>query len=204
VALVHVDEHIVVADKPTGLLSEPGRGEHLRDCLLLRLRHAGSMPELRIVHRLDRDTSGLIVLARSADAHRILSRQFHDRLVTKHYIALVASPITADHLTIDLPLRKDMDHPPRHMVDPVQGKPATTHLRVIERTMDRTRVELSPVTGRSHQLRIHLAAIGHPILGDGLYGEATTAPRLLLHATHLAFDHPATGERMTFTSPAEF
>lgn len=202
ITVVHRDDALLVADKPTGLLTEPGRGVHLRDSLIIRLRN--HWPDLRIVHRLDRDTSGLIALARTADAHRHLSRQFHDRLVDKHYTALVAGVMPHDTGRIDLPLRKDLENPPRHRVDHELGKKAATEYRVIERGVDRTRVALHPLTGRSHQLRIHMMAIGHPILGDPLYGDAATAPRLMLHATRLAFTHPATGQRLTFESAPPF
>jgi tRNA pseudouridine32 synthase/23S rRNA pseudouridine746 synthase len=202
ITVVHFDDALLVADKPTGLLTEPGRGEHLRDSLIVRLQER--WPDLRIVHRLDRDTSGLIVVPRTAEAHRDLSRQFHDRLIDKQYTAVVAGVMAEDAGRIDLPLRKDLENPPRHRVDHELGKPAVTDYRVIARHADRTRVALHPLTGRSHQLRIHLRALGHAILGDPLYGDVTSAPRLLLHATQITFTHPTTGEPTTFHSEPPF
>ena len=199
--LLHADESLLIVNKPSGLLSQPGRGEHLRDSLITRLdQELGPLPGL--VHRLDRDTSGLMVLPRTMEAHRHLSRQFHDRRVDKRYVSLVSGQVADDAGTIAAPLRKDMDRPPRHMVDHDLGREAITQFRVLERLNDRTRLEMTPITGRSHQLRVHLSHIGHPILGDPLYGDATSAPRLMLHATLLAFTHPRTNRRVSFQSPS--
>ncbi|MBI1368299.1 MAG: RluA family pseudouridine synthase [Planctomycetes bacterium] len=205
IPIVYHDAQLVVADKPSGLLTQPGLGPDKLDCLLHRLQH--QYAAARIVHRLDRDTSGLIVLALDADTHRFLSRQFHDRLVGKLYAALVAGAVEGEAGRIDLPLRKDFDHPPRHCVDRVAGKPAVTDWHVLERFADRTRLQLEPRTGRSHQLRVHLMSIGHPILGDPLYARPAVqalSPRLALHASMLAFRHPATDRDMSFESPAPF
>ncbi len=206
--VIYRDEHVIVLDKPAGLLSVPGIGPEKQDCLARRVeaRFAGA----RIVHRLDRETSGVIVMAMDAGSHRELSRQFEQRLVEKCYIAVVAGVVVDDDGEIDLPLRKDLNPPrpgPRHIVDHVHGKPAQTRYRVLRRDADRTHMELRPQTGRSHQLRVHLDAIGHPILGDDLYAPpeiVAMADRLLLHAQAMSITHPATGQRLDFESPCPF
>lgn len=203
--VLHADERIVVCDKPTSLLSVPGIGPEKADCLVSRLQDA--FPGVRIVHRLDRDTSGVIVLARDAEAHRDLSIQFQDRLVQKRYVALAGGVMRRDRGTIDLPLRKDLVDTPRQVVDFVHGRPSVTHFEVIAREADRTRVALQPVTGRSHQLRLHLRAIGHPIIGDDLYAPPAlrdAADRLLLHAEWLRFAHPSTGSIVEYVAPRPF
>jgi tRNA pseudouridine32 synthase/23S rRNA pseudouridine746 synthase len=205
IEILFADESVVVANKPTGLLSVPGIGPMNRDCLVTRLQV--DYPGCRIVHRLDQHTSGVIVLARHADAHRHLSRQFEKRRVAKRYIAIVAGVVTEGEGEINLPLRKDMTKKSRHIVDHQQGKEAITRWRVVARHDTTTRLALEPRTGRSHQLRVHLSAIHHPILGDDLYAPpevVAMAPRLMLHAETLAFTHTATGETVTFTSPAPF
>lgn len=192
-------------EKPSGLLSVPGRGSDKLDCLETRAKAV--WPETRHIHRLDRDTSGLIVFARDSETHRQLSGQFERREVAKEYLALVAGQMPAEQGTVAAPLVKDFDHPPRHKIDFEQGRAATTDWRVVERGADRTRVALVPLTGRSHQLRIHLAHLGHPILGDPLYAPPEVqalAPRLLLHAAKLAFLHPSFGEPLTFESYPDF
>ena len=151
---------MIVLEKPTGLLSVPGIGPEKADCLASRAEAA--YPGARIVHRLDRDTSGLIVMARDPDTHRELSRQFQDREVDKNYEAVVGGLVSIDQGTINAPIRKDMDNPPRQLIDDVHGRPSVTHWEVIERMDDRTRLKLHPITGRSHQLRLHLLSIGHP------------------------------------------
>lgn len=203
--VLFVDAHLIVLDKPSGMLSVPGKGPELQDCLASRVQL--EYPDALVVHRLDRDTSGLLIMARGPAAQRELSRQFHDRQVVKRYLAVVAGCPADDSGRIDLPLRKDFDHPPRHMVDPKYGRPAVTQWRVVERGFDRTLVELTPLTGRSHQLRIHLQAIGHPILGDKLYAPPDVlamAVRLMLHASQLALAHPATAAPLEFISPCPF
>ena len=164
--IIHVDQHLIVLDKPSGLLTEPGLGPLLADCLLTRVQqeYAGA----RIVHRLDRDTSGVLVLARDAQTHRALSAQFRERRVEKRYVAVVFGVVAGESGQMDAPLIKDFENPPRHKVDHKLGRPALTAWRVIERQADRTRLELVPHTGRSHQLRIHCLDAGHPILGDSL------------------------------------
>lgn len=211
---VYQDDRLLVLDKPSGLLAVPGRGPELQDCLSARVRQVH--PTALVVHRLDRDTSGLLVMALNAEVQRQLGRQFENRCVRKRYTAVVAGNIAADEGLVDLALRKDFDRPPRHMVDLELGKPAQTHWRVVGRSFDRTRVSLEPITGRSHQLRIHMASLGHPILGDPLYASpdaAAMAPRLLLHAEYLEFAYPDEdvwdsradcGRTVTFTSECPF
>ncbi len=214
--LLHIDDRILVLNKPVGLLSVPGIGESKRDSVAVRA--ATAYPGARIVHRLDRDTSGVILLARDAEAHRELSRQFHDREVSKTYMAIVAGIIKTDSGVIDLPMRKDMDpaNAPRQVIDDAEGRPAITQWWVRERLSDpalgpsgggRTRVLLKPVTGRSHQLRLHMKCLGHPILGDDLYAPASVrdmSDRLLLHAQSLTITHPEKARLMTFEAECPF
>lgn len=207
VAIVFADAHIVVVDKPYGLLSVPGRDPANRDCVPARLQ--GEYGELRIVHRLDMDTSGLMILAHDADTHRHLSRQFEQRDVEKYYEALVWGLPVEDEGKIDLPICVDWPNRPKKIVDYENGKSAQTLYRVIERDVEKniSRVELKPITGRSHQLRVHLAEIGHPILGCPFYAreEARNAySRLTLHARELELTHPATGKKIRFNAPVPF
>jgi len=208
---VHVDEHLLVADKPAGLLCVPGRGAAKQDCLSARVQQ--HYPDALIVHRLDMATSGLCVLARGADAQRRLSMAFAAREVHKRYVAVVQGKLApaGDGAwgVIDLPLSPDWPNRPLSKVDPEHGKPSVTRWRVLAHgdAPGTTRLELEPVTGRSHQLRLHLQAIGHPILGDALYAPAPVqalAPRLLLHATAITLPHPATGEPLSLQSPVPF
>lgn len=204
------DASLVVCDKASGLLSVPGIGPEKADCLVARLQ--GDFPGARIVHRLDRDTSGVIVLARDADAHRTLSMSFEAREVDKTYEALVAGHVASDRGTVDLPLRKEALGSARQIVHRTEGKPSRTDYEVLARGSDGTgfawtRVKLTPYTGRSHQLRVHLLAIGHPILGDDLYAEGAARharARLCLHARTLSFTHPKSGARLTFEAPCPF
>jgi tRNA pseudouridine32 synthase/23S rRNA pseudouridine746 synthase len=204
VPVVYVDEALVVVDKPAGLLAVPGRGEHLHDCAAMRVQ--ARFADALIVHRLDQATSGLMVFGRGAAAQRALSQAFADRRVTKRYVAVVAGLMGEDSGSIDLPLAADWPRRPRQQVDRQRGKPSTTHWRVLARdaTMNTSRLELEPLTGRSHQLRVHLLAIGHPIVGDALYAPALAARRLLLHACALALPHPDDGRRLNFSSTAPF
>jgi tRNA pseudouridine32 synthase/23S rRNA pseudouridine746 synthase len=206
VAIVHVDRSLVVVDKPARLLSVPGRGADKQDCLIARVRV--EFPDALIAHRLDYDTSGLLVLARGEKMQRALSRLFQERRVQKRYIAVVAGRPAKDEGEIDLPLNVDWPNRPLHKVDFESGKPALTRYQVLVRDAraDAARLALTPETGRTHQLRVHLQAIGHPILGDSLYGgeAAKKAPRLLLHAERIAFTHPITGKPLEFTRPAPF
>ncbi len=203
----HVDPHFIIAVKASGVLAVPGRGEQLQDCLYARVRrrHADAL----VVHRLDMSTSGLIVFARGAQAQRRLNRAFAEREVEKTYVAVVDGRVADDSGQIDLPLQADWPNRPKQKVDPEHGKPCTTLFRVLSRdhAASTTRLELRPVTGRAHQLRVHLLALGHPILGDALYAPPAVlarADRLLLHAQALAFAHPITGEPQRFEAAAPF
>jgi len=203
--ILYRDDRLIVLNKPAGLLSVPGIGPEKADCLAARV--ATACPGARIVHRLDRDTSGVIIMALDAQAHRQLSVQFQDRLVEKKYLAIVAGAVEGDEGSIDLPMRKDLDDPPRQIIDHEQGREAATMWRVLARDFDRTRLELTPLTGRSHQLRLHMKVLGHPILGDDLYAPAEVlamADRLMLHALSLSIVHPSTAERRTFEAPCPF
>ena len=203
--IVYRDDDLLVLDKPSGLLAVPGRGPDLQDCLSARVQ--ARFPAALVVHRIDRNTSGLVVMALSATAQRELSRQFAERTVEKRYVAVVFGCPPASAGTIELPIRKDFDRPPRHMIDRVDGRPAHTAWRLIERSADRSRLEVEPLTGRSHQIRLHLATLGHPILGDNLYAHdeaRAMSPRLLLHAAHLSLSHPAGGRRLAWTAACPF
>ncbi len=201
------DDQLVVVNKPPGLLSVPGRGEDKQDCLWRRVQQ--TYPTARIVHRLDQATSGILVLALNANSHRHLSMQFQQRTTDKRYKAIVSGLLNQDEGRVELPLRCDWERRPLQMVDHEQGKPATTVWRCTLRdeVENCSHVTLLPVTGRSHQLRVHMQALGHPILGDRFYAPAEDAEqhsRLHLHAEMLALDHPVSGIRLTFESPAPF
>lgn len=203
--LVHADDHILLFSKPSGLLSVPGKPREHRDCLETRAQ--ARYPEARLVHRLDMETSGLILMGRGASAHRYLSIGFERRLVEKTYSALVYGRLTPCEGRIDLPLICDWPNRPRQMVDFERGRASTTRWRVLEFQGDRTRVSLMPQTGRSHQLRVHLASLGHPILGDTFYAHEkalAAADRLMLHAEVLSFKHPRDGLRVSFRDPVPF
>ncbi len=195
---VYIDSHLLVLDKPQGLLSVPGRTEP--DCLSARAQ--ARWPDALVVHRLDQATSGLFVMARGAEAQRRLGRAFETRRVHKTYVAVVEGSLADDAGEVTLPLAADWPNRPRQQVDTLRGRPALTRWRVLQRRADRCLVELQPVSGRSHQLRVHLQAIGHPIVGDDLYGRA--GPRLLLHATALELPHPEHGRPVHLHSPAPF
>ncbi len=203
-AVLHSDTDLLVVDKPSGLLSVPGKGAHLADCVLSRLQAA--FPGVLLVHRLDRDTSGVMVFARNKAAQRHLGLQFERRHLTKTYIAVVFGHLVPDSGLIDLPLIVDWPNRPRQKVDLEHGRPALTGWRVLARSPEATRVELAPETGRSHQLRVHMAELGHPILGDPLYGrkDAPQASRLMLHAESLTLRHPDGGALMLFRAPCPF
>ena len=209
-AVVYADDTLLVVDKPSGLLAVPGRGADKQDCLSARMQ--AHYPDALVVHRLDMATSGLMVMARGADAQREMSKAFESRAVTKRYIAVVAGRLdvpSGDWGTIDLPIIVDWPNRPLRIVDFQLGKPSITRWRVLgyDDTGVNTRVELEPVTGRSHQLRVHLRELGHPILGDTLYAPPSVqalSGRMLLHAGSLAFSHPLTGEALTFVSPVPF
>ena len=203
VTLLHIDPSLLVADKPAGLLAVPGRGEAGRDNLASRVQmlHA----DAQIVHRLDMATSGLMLMARGAAMQRSLSVAFAERRVGKRYVAVVEGELSADSGEIDAPLAADWPRRPRQMVDARSGKPSLTRWRVLSRGSGCTRLELEPLTGRSHQLRVHLQHIGHPIRGDDLYApQPTLGARLLLHATQLDFAHPDTQVALRFVSASPF
>lgn len=203
--VLHADHEILVVDKPAGLLSVPGKGEDRADCLIARL--AGPFPEVLLVHRLDLDTSGVMVFALTRHAQRHLGLQFEKRQVKKVYLARLAGRLEPATGTVDLPLTVDWPNRPRQMVDHERGRPARTDWRVLRATEAETRVRLMPLTGRSHQLRVHMRSLGHPILGDPLYAEGAARddhPRLMLHAESLRLRHPDGGRHMTFSAAAPF
>lgn len=209
-SLLYADDAMLVLDKPAGLLSVPGRGEDKQDCLSTRAQRC--YPDALIVHRLDMATSGVMVLARGAAAQRSLNHAFASRAVTKRYIAIVDGNLAAPAETwglIDLPIIVDWPNRPLRVIDHQRGKPSMTRWRALSHATDpdTTRLELEPVTGRSHQLRVHLSALGHAIVGDALYGSQriqAMRERLLLHAYSLELKHPVTGEPMRFVSPEPF
>ena len=201
--LLHADEALIVVDKPAGLLAVPGRGEAGRDNLDTRVQ--ALYADARVVHRLDMATSGLMLFARGAPAQRRLSMAFERGAVAKQYVAVVEGRMPGEAGTIDAPLSADWPNRPRQRVDPERGKASQTRWRVLERADDSTRLLLEPATGRTHQLRVHLQWIGHPIRGDALY--ATTplnAERLLLHASRLGFEHPTRFGHCDFRSDPGF
>ena len=202
--IIHVDHALLLIDKPSGLLSVPGRGPHLADCLLRRVQDV--FPHALLVHRLDRDTSGVIVFALSPHAQRHLGLQFERRKVVKTYVARVQGQMADNSGHINLPLRVDWPNRPRQMVCHREGKPAQTDWTVLKRADGETRVRLTPLTGRSHQLRVHMLAIGHPILGDPFYAPSTVKDhtRLMLHAQELKIHHPDGGKRIRFRAPPPF
>ena len=205
---IHREASFVVICKPSGLLSVPGRGVQGLDCVVNRVKaDVGACIEQPAVHRLDMDTSGLMVLALTREAHRELSRQFELRTVKKVYIAVLEGVLEADGGCIELAFRLDPDNRPWQVYDPVQGKLGVTQWRRLGVENGRTRVEFSPSTGRTHQLRLHAAhkkGLGMPIVGDRLYGNGIAPGELLLHASELHFDHPETGARMSFYVPPAF
>ena len=188
------DDALVVVDKPAGQLSVPGRGDDKADCTWTRVR--AQWPDALVVHRLDQATSGLLLFARGLAVQRALSRAFAERRVDKHYIAVVHGVLASDEGRIELPIAADWPQRPRQRVDAATGKPALTLYTVRQRdaATQRTRLALQPLTGRTHQLRVHLAAIGHPVVGDMLYATGhDPADRLLLHAEQLQLVHPLDG-----------
>ena len=197
----HIDDDLLVVSKPAGLLSVPGRGEDKQDCLVARLQQ--QWPDALTVHRLDQVTSGLMVYARNARAHRALSDAFAAREVDKIYEAIVQGELKADSGVIDLPLICDWPNRPKQIIDHAIGKAACTRWSVMTKSAGQTRVALVPVTGRTHQLRVHMQALDHPIVGDVFYG-ADAASRVMLHARHLAFRHPVSGMALVFDDPPPF
>ena len=202
--ILHQDHEILIVDKPAGLLSVPGKGEHLADCLMSRIEAA--FPTALLVHRLDRDTSGVMVFALTPHAQRHLGLQFEKRYTKKTYVARVWGEIATKTGTINLPLIVDWPNRPLQHVDHENGKPAVTDYRVVRTGGGESRVRLYPKTGRSHQLRVHMKEIGNPILGDPFYasGPARDYPRMMLHSETLQFRHPDGGAGVRFTAKAPF
>lgn len=216
--LIYCDESFLVVNKPAGLLSVPGRGTDKTDSMATRIQ--AEFPDARSVHRLDMGTSGLLIFARGKDMHRQLSRLFHEHRVKKSYIAMLDGHIDAAAGEVDIPLIPDWPNRPRQRIDFFLGKSSLTYFRLLthgeypvhttitlnEQRLDISRVELTPVTGRTHQLRVHMAAIGHPILGDLLYGGevGSATPRMLLHARTLSFVHPLHQMPLTLTCEPSF
>lgn len=202
--ILHEDAEVLGVDKPEGLLSVPGKGPHLADCLIARVQTV--FPHALLVHRLDRDTSGVMVFALSPHAQRHLGLQFEKRQAKKTYVARVHGVVAQDTGTVDLPLCVDWPNRPRQHVDFENGKPAQTDWKVLRRGADETRTRLMPLTGRSHQLRVHMRELGHPILGDPFYAEGTALehPRMMLHAEELKLRSPADGQWIRLRAKAPF
>lgn len=201
----HEDEDLVIVEKPPGRLSVPARGEGGHDCLAADV--AAAWPDALVVHRLDQATSGLMLFARGAEMHRRLSRAFAERRIGKRYQAVVHGLVAGDAGEIDAPLAVDWPNRPRQQVDTSNGRPSLTRWRVLARdsATRRTRVELEPVTGRAHQLRVHMLSLGYAIVGDPLYGtDGAAERRMLLHACGLAFAHPRDGRALSIASPVPF
>lgn len=204
-AIVHLERDFVVLDKPSGLLSVPGKDPALADSIQTRAQHR--WPGSSMVHRLDKDTSGLIVVAFNKRAHAKIAMQLELRTAEKSYVARVWGDMPGESGLVDLPIATDWENKPRQRVDYERGRPAQTEWRVLLRENGVTRVNLHPLTGRTHQLRLHMMSLGHPVLGDQFYATGAAlaaADRLQLHAEKLRFAHPATGEPVHFTSPAPF
>lgn len=204
ISVIHRDADILVLDKPSGLLSVPGRHPALSDSLATRVQK--EFPQALMIHRLDKDTSGVVLMSLNRKAHAAIAAQFEARTTEKFYIAEAWGKVSPLEGLIDLPLAIDPDNKPRHRVDHIHGKPAQTRWQVLGYKENTTRLRLSPLTGRTHQLRVHMKALGYPMLGDEFYAEGdarAAADRLLLHAEELAFQHPD-GRAMKFTVPCPF
>ncbi len=199
---LYIDDALLIINKPSGVLSVPGKGVDKQDCMLHRIQE--EFPNTLLVHRLDMDTSGLMIFARSFEVQRKISIQFEGRMIKKRYVALLEGELTDNQGEVQLPIRKDMTQslPPRHIVDHQHGKSAHTKWSVIERYNNRTRVYLYPLTGRSHQLRVHMFEIGHSIVGDPIYGDADE--RLMLHAEQIILKHPIDEHMIELESPPPF
>ncbi|MDK2595691.1 bifunctional tRNA pseudouridine(32) synthase/23S rRNA pseudouridine(746) synthase RluA [Pseudoalteromonas obscura] len=203
--ILYQDEHMLVINKPSGLLTVPGKDPKHADSAINRVNRV--FPNAKIVHRLDMATSGVLCLAMHKEAHRFLSIQFQDRLTKKRYVARVFGKLESKQGSVDLPLTCDWPNRPKQMVCHESGKPSLTHFEVLEYEPQATRVSLTPITGRSHQLRVHMQSLGHVILGDRLYAQGdalTAATRLQLHAQMLEICHPVSGEMMQFNAPDPF
>ncbi len=201
--ILYQDEYIIAVNKPQALLSVPGLGPDKQDCVISRLLE--SEPEAKVVHRLDCYTSGIMLFAIGIEMQRALSRIFHDRKIAKQYIAVVRQWFDESEGVIKFPMRCDIDNRPVQIVDYEHGKSAVTYWEVLQRDTESIRLLLKPVTGRTHQLRVHCAAMGNPIIGDGLYGnDEEQQPRMLLHADNLLFEHPVTNKEMHLFASCEF
>ena len=206
--LIHRDDDFMVIHKPAGLLTVPGKTEDLQDCLINRLIKLE--PKTLLIHRLDRDTSGILAFGLTKWGQKTISRQFQERQTDKTYQAVVAGTLEGEG-TIEVPVVYDPSSPPLHIADPAHNKPAITHWQAIEhfniQGQPVTRVKLTPITGRSHQLRVHMQYLGHPIIGDTLYAtpeQQQLSSRLCLHAERLSFYHPQTEQLVEFYCPAPF
>lgn len=204
--IIYHDKFLLAVSKPSGLLSVPGRGEDKADSLSARVQKV--YPDALVSHRLDRDTSGLLIFPRGADMHRQISMMFEKREMNKSYVAVVIGKLAQEQGEVDMPLMVDWPNRPRHIIDRDNGKPAKTRYRVIsfDLTSNTSRVALEPITGRTHQLRVHMQYLGHPIVGDTLYGGNANGKvsRLLLHAHTLDFIHPVSGQPINLISPLPF
>lgn len=200
--ILYEDAAILVVDKPSGLLSVPGKLEGREDCLERRLRLA--YPGSLLVHRLDCDTSGVMIFARNKAAQGFLGQEFEQRRTKKSYVARVYGDLHPEAGQVDAPIGVDWPNRPRQMIDPVNGRKAVTDWQVIGRAPGETRLRMFPLTGRSHQLRVHMLSLGHPILGDPIYAEEHPAPRLMLHAETLGLHHPVSGDWVEFAAKVPF
>jgi tRNA pseudouridine32 synthase/23S rRNA pseudouridine746 synthase len=207
--IIYQDEYLVAVNKPCGMLSVPGRGADKQDCVVTRLQPYCT--DIRVVHRLDCHTSGILILALGLDTQRALSRLFHDRAITKSYVALVTGKLDHDSGLIDIPVRGDPDNRPIQIIDYRSGKSAQTRWRLLRYQRSAcgntlSRLQLKPITGRTHQLRLHCLAIGHPIVGDRLYQDRSSikAERMMLHAERLEFIHPVSKEKLCLYSKCDF
>ena len=203
IQIIYQDEYILAVNKPQALLSVPGLGPDKKDCMIARLEQV--IPDVKVVHRLDCYTSGIMLFAIGIDMQRALSKIFHDRKINKQYMAVVRQWFDENEGVIKFPMRCDIDNRPHQIVDYEHGKSAVTFWQVLQRKDQTVRLLLKPVTGRTHQLRVHCAAMGHPIIGDGLYGnDEEKQPRMLLHADNLLFEHPVTNKEMHLFAECEF
>jgi tRNA pseudouridine32 synthase/23S rRNA pseudouridine746 synthase len=206
--IIYQDAYLIAVNKPCGMLSVPGRGADKQDCVIARLQP--HIPEARIVHRLDCHTSGVMLLAVGAEMQRSLSRRFHDREVDKTYIAVVEGTVQQPSGVVDIPMRADPGNRPMQVIDYINGKQARTRWRLLgherfNQSDEVSRLQLHPVTGRTHQLRVHCMALGHPVVGDRLYNTAAVeAQRMMLHAEQLEFVHPANNTRLRLVASCGF
>jgi tRNA pseudouridine32 synthase/23S rRNA pseudouridine746 synthase len=202
IQIIHADDSLLVVNKPDGLLAVPGRGPDKQDCLISRLQ--SDFPDALIVHRLDMSTSGIMVFARGMQMQRHLSQMFSERKIDKYYVAVVEGKLEPEVGEVNLPIAADWQNRPSRKIDAATGKRSLTRFRFLNFIEGNSRVELQPITGRTHQLRLHMSAIGYPILGDALYGNATSSPRLMLHASSLKFVHPFSRQFLCFNSASVF